>query len=141
MPVIVDSYEPDGDGGYYIEWSDPSQPVTAHIHATPELMDEFGVHHRVNRGAPTARLAKAQDGMRDKNLSDRATVERFRSAYEELIDDIKDLKERGLKHNTPHTEHVHIRQGMKPDRAHLKDSRPDGYKQFIEGRRAGESSW
>ena len=133
MPVIIDSYEPDGDGGYYIQWSDPSQPVTAFIHATAELMGEFGKHHRVKRGAPTKRLAEAQDGMRDKKLSDAATVERWRKAYEELIDDIKDLKQRGLKHQTPHSEHTHIRQGM-TDRQWRKDQRPDGFKQFMEAR-------
>ena len=131
MPVLIDSWQPDGDGGYFIQWTDLSQPLTAFIHATPELMDEFVTHHRKGRAAPTGRLSAARDGMRDSNLSDVATVQRFREAYEELVDDLTDLKARGLRHNTPYSEHQHIRQGMKPETVHLKDPQPDGFRQFI----------
>lgn len=132
MPIVIDSWEADGEGGYYIQWTDPSQDVTAYIHATPELMDEFIVHHRKHRKAPQDKLEFARNGMRDTNVSDNATVQRFKRAYAELVDDITDLRSRGLRHDTPHSEHVHIRQGMKPDRANLNDKASEEFKQFIE---------
>ncbi len=132
MPIVIDSYEADGEGGFYIKWTDPSQPVTAFIHATPELLDEFSVHHRVKRGAPIDKINKARDAMRDPSVSDAATVQRFRRAYEELVDDIKDLKKRNLKHNTPHAEHLAVKGRAKVKKEWMRDRTPEEFTQFRE---------
>ena len=132
MSLIIDSWESDGEGGFYIQWTDSSQPVTAYIHATPDLMDEFVIPFRRNRAAPTAKLDDARDGMRDSNLSDAATVQLFRRAYEELLDDIIDLRERELKSNTPHAVLEDARSGRSVPVEWKRDKTPAGFKAFIE---------
>jgi len=136
MPVTVDSYEPDGSGGYHIQWSDSDQGITAFIHATPELLEELCFHHRHPRGAPTGKADDCYNAMRDPDNTDHdAIVEMWRACYEELIDDIKDLKASGLKHNTPHEVLLKARKsGSKVDKEWLKDQTSDGYKQFMEQR-------
>ena len=102
MPIVIEEYESDGDGGFYIRWRDPAQDnLVANIHATPELMDEFIANFRTKRQASGKKLRDARDGLKDKQLSDAATVQRFRLAYSEMIEDIIDLDKRGLKHDTP----------------------------------------
>jgi len=133
MPLVIKSWESDGDGGFYIQWHDTQQDVTAYIHATPELMDEFIVHHRKHRGAPVDRLNAARDGMRS-NMADAAKVQLFRLAYEELVDDIVDLKARGLRHNTPHSEHLRVKGGGAPDPVWLEDQKPSEFIDFIHSR-------
>ena len=132
--ITIDAWEPDGEGGYFVRFTDPTQPITAYIHATPELLDELGLHHRRHRGAPEANLAKAQDGMRDDALPDAATVALFRVAYSELLDDIIDLRERGLRADTPHGVHQEARRTGVTPVEWRRDKRPDKFKEFI-GRR------
>jgi len=132
MPIVVNAWEPDESSGYYVKWSDPDQDITAFIHVTPELVKELCQHHRKHRKAPTNKLDACCDAMLDTTNQNHADIiELWRDGYEELVNDIKDLKERGLKHNTPHSEHIHIRQGMRPDACYLKDQRPDKFKKFI----------
>ena len=130
MPIVIDEYEADGEGGFHIKWTDPSQPVTAYIHATAKLMDEFILHFRTQRGAPASKLENARDGFLDEKLPDAARVQRFRLAYSELVEDIIDLRESNLKANTPHSVHEHVRGGGKPDKKWLlKDD--TGFDDFI----------
>ncbi len=130
--ITIDDWEADGAGGYYIRFTDPSQPITAYIHATPGLLDELGLHHRRHRGAPEANLAAAQDGMRDDALPDAATVALFRVAYSEVLADIIDLRTRGLRPDTPHGVHVEARRTGETPLEWRVDRRPDKYLEFIE---------
>jgi len=130
MPIVIDDYESDGEGGFYIKWTDPSQAVTAHIHATAKLLGEFIEHFRTHRGAPAAKLEHAIEGFLDESLPDAARVQRFRLAYSELLEDIIDLRESNLKASTPYAVHQHVRGGGKPDKKWLlKDN--DEFLQFV----------
>ena len=130
MPIVIDEYESDGEGGFYIKWTDPSQPVTAHIHATPQLLAEFIANFRTHRGAPAAKLEHAIEGFLDESLPDAARVQRFRLAYSELVEDIIDLRERNLKADTPHDVHMAVRGGGKPDREWLLKG-ASGFDDFV----------
>ena len=116
MPIVIEAYENDLEGGFFIRWRDPAQDnLVAYIHATPQLMDEFIENFRTHRGAPSAKLENARDGFLNENLPDAARVQRFRLAYSELLEDIIDLRDRNLKHDTPHDVHMDVRGGGKPD--------------------------
>lgn len=113
MPIVVDAYESDGSGGFFVQWSDPSQPVTAFFHLTDQACAELVKAHKLKRQAPTDKFAQAVDDLNNDGVSDAATIESWRVAYEELVDDIKDLRRRGLKHNTPHDQLERARKGKR----------------------------
>ena len=108
MPIVVENWEPDKAGGYFIKWSDPSQPVTAFHHATSELIEDLAREHREVRGAPTVKLRSAFIGMENPRIADAAAVELWRRAYEELVDDIKDLRAKRLRHDTPYDVQIQV---------------------------------
>ena len=134
MPIVIEDYQADGDGGFYIRWRDPSQDnLVANIHATPELMDEFIRNFRSNREAPSKKLENARDGFLDASLPDAARVQRFRLAYSEMIEDIIDLDRRGLKHNTPQEIVDEIKAGdLHHENKWLKKPK-SGFDEFIAG--------
>ena len=104
--ITVDSYEPDGAGGLFVRWSDLSQSVAGYMHATPALMLELAAHHRRKRDAPCDLLETAAESL--QNDPSGVAVEAWRAAYQELIDDIRWLKDRGLRHDTPHAAMVEL---------------------------------
>lgn len=134
MPIVVDAYEPDGDGGFFIQWTDPDQPVTAYFHLTEQACADLVRHHRLKRNAPIDRMVKAVDDLNNDGVSDAATIEAWRAAYEEIVDDIKELHARGLRHNTPHDQLEKARKGERVDERWQKKPGRDRFGKFMEKR-------
>jgi hypothetical protein len=102
--ITVTAYEP-GDGGLYVRYRDGS--ADRYMHATPALMYDLAAQHRRRRDAPCGLLEAAADAL--QNDPPDVAVEAWRAAYQELVDDIRFLKDRGLRHDTPHTTVVDLR--------------------------------
>jgi hypothetical protein len=102
--IEVTGWEPIGDG-LYIEYTDG--PATRYMHATPALMLDLANQHRRRREAPCGLLEAAAEALQTGEPE--VAVEAWRKAYQELVDDIRFLKDRGLRHDTPHTTVTHLR--------------------------------
>jgi hypothetical protein len=101
--IELTGYEPIGDG-LYIEYADG--PATRYMHATPALMLDLAAQHRRRRDAPCGLLERAAEALQTGEPE--VAVEAWRAAYQELVDDIRWLKDHGLRHDTPHTEMVRL---------------------------------
>ena len=101
--ITVTAYEP-GDGGVYIRYRDGA--AERYIHATPALMDDLANQHRRRREAPCGLLDAAAEALQTGEPD--VAVEAWRAAYQELIDDIRWLKDRGMRHDTPHAAMVEL---------------------------------
>ncbi len=122
MPIVVDAYETDGGGGYFVQFTDPDQPVTGYIHVTPELLEDLAVQHRIGRGASCDRIDACCVSLRDPVDTDHVRiVEEWRAAYEELVDDIKELRQYGLRADTPHRVLQTVRGGFPVPDEWLRD--------------------
>ena len=130
--ITVLRSEPDGDGGYYIQFTDTGQGITAYIHATAVQVDELETHHRRKRGAPVANLHAARDAMRNPTVSDVDTIEAWRVAYEELVDDIVHLRVSGLRHDTPHEVQENVRATGNIPSNWRRNPAADGFTRFRE---------
>jgi hypothetical protein len=102
--ITVTTYEP-GEGGLFIRYRDGS--ADRFMHATPSLMLDLANHHRRKRDAPCGLLEAAAEAL--QNDPPDVAVEAWRKAYQELVDDIRFLKDRGLRHDTPHATVTHLR--------------------------------
>ena len=113
MSIVVDAYETDGGNGYFVQFTDPDQPMTGYIHVTPELLEDFAIQFRIGRGASCDRIEACCASLRDPvDIDHDRNVEEWRAAYEELVDDIKELRQYGLRADTPHRVLQTIRSGF-----------------------------
>ena len=95
--ITVTAYEA-GDGGLFIRYRDGT--AERYTHATPALMLDLANQHRRKRDAPCGLLERAAESLANDDPD--VAVEAWRAAYQELVDDIRWLKDRGMRHDTPH---------------------------------------
>lgn len=135
-PVTVQRIQSDGDGGWYVEWYDPSnldaQPVTGFFHLTEESVAELIVHQRRPNKAPQDKLEAVL-----ARLAERApqalVAQAFRDAYEEVLQDRIDRHKLGLKAVTRdgHEDLEAVRKGAPVRPWNATDPRPQSFREFI----------
>ena len=128
----VTSYEP-GGGGLHIEYTDG--PAVRYVTATPRLMLDLAAQHRRHRNAPCDLLESAAAALADPGVSDADTAELWRVAYQDLVDDIREIKARGLRHDTPHGE-LQRRRDRESAGARAAPVVPSGLEGFIARQRS-----
>ncbi len=104
-PLIVNRIEPDGEGGFFIEWHDPSnldgKPLTAFFHLTKQSLEELRTHERRPNRAPEDRLDAVVKGLRDG--APMAQIgQLWRQAYNDILADRIDRHSFGMKAVTSH---------------------------------------
>ena len=135
-PLIVNRIESDGDGGFFIEWHDPSnldgEPLTGFFHLTEQSMSDLIVHqHRPNR-VPADKLEAVID-----KLAEGAPMaligQLWRAAYDEVFTNRFDRHNFGMKAVTSngHADLVAVRGGAKVSPENRVDARPQGFQDFI----------
>lgn len=128
----LDATEPDGRGGWYVQWTDPAnldgQPLTAFIHVTPDTIAELIAARRLV-GAPCEWLEAAHAHA----CEDRATAEQsleapegpsttmleWMTGYEEHLADLKDRWHYRIRGEAPHSALEAARAGLTPAAEHL----------------------
>lgn len=135
-PITVTRIEPDGDGGWFIEWHDAAnldgQPLTGFFHLTVQAVEDLVLHQRRPNRAPRDKLDKVTNNLTRGHTA--ATVAaNFRDAYEEIIQDRIDRHNLGLKAVTRdgHEDLEAVRQGAPVRPWNAQDPRPQGFKDFI----------
>jgi hypothetical protein len=136
-PLVVNRIESDGDGGFFIEWRDPSnldgQPLTGFFHVTEQSVTELLVHQRRPNRAPEDKLIDVLTGLRDG--APMAQVgQMWRLAYDEILTDRIDRHNFGMKAVTKggHADLVAVRGGAKVSPENRVDARPQGFQDFID---------
>ena len=136
-PLVVNRIESDGEGGYFIEWHDPSnldgEPLTAFFHLTEESVQELIVHQRQPNRAPQDKLeavtAKLADGAPMALIG-----QLWRAAYDEVLIDRIDRHNFGMKAVTSngHVDLEAVRGGAQVLPENAVDPRPQGFRDFID---------
>lgn len=136
-PLVVKRIESDNNGGYYIEWHDPSnldgQPVTAFFHLTESSLADLIVHQRRPNQAPQGKLEAVID-----KLAEGAPMaligQLWRAAYDEVLTDRIDRHNFGMKAVTSngHADLEAVRGGAKVLPENAVNSQPTGFQEFID---------
>ena len=136
-PLIVNRIEADSDGGYFIEWHDPSNldgdPLTGFFHLTEQSVAELMVHQRHPNQAPEDKLNDVLSGLRDG--APMAQVgQMWRLAYDEILSDRIDRHNFGMKAVTSHghADLVAVRGGAPVLPENRVDRVPPGFQGFID---------
>ncbi len=136
-PLVVNRIEDDGDGGYFIEWRDPSnmedQVVVGYFHLTEQSMLDLIVGMRRPNKAPEDKqlevIAKMQEGAPKALIG-----QLWRDAYDEILSDRIDRHKLGMKAVTSHgyadLEAVRGGAPVLPENAVAR--RPSGFQDFID---------
>ncbi len=137
-PLVIQRIESDDNGGFFIEWHDPSnldgQPLTGFFHLTESSIAELIVHQRRPNRAPQDKLEAVID-----KLADGAPMaligQLWRAAYDEVLSDRIDRHNFGMKAVTTngHADLVAVRAGAKVRPENAVNLRPQGLQDFMEG--------
>ena len=136
-PLVVNRIESDSDGGFFIEWRDPSnldgEPLTGFFHLTEQSVTELVVHQRRPNQAPEDRLADVLTGLRDGAPMAQVS-QMWRLAYDEILSDRIDRHNFGMKAVTSHghADLVAVRGGAPVLPENAVDARPQGFRDFME---------
>lgn len=136
-PLVVNRIESDGNGGYFIEWHDPSNldggPFTGFFHLTEISLSELIVHQRRPNQAPQDKLEAVID-----KLAEGAPMaligQLWRAAYDEVLTDRIDRHNFGMKAVTSngHADLVAVRGGAKVLPENAVNTQPTGFQEFID---------
>ncbi len=136
-PLVVNRIESDGDGGFFIEWHDPSnldgQPLTGFFHLTETSVAELIVHQRRPNRAPQDKL-EAVIGKMAEGAPMAQIGQLWRAAYDEVLTDRIDRHNFGMKAVTSHghADLEAVRGGAKVLPENAVDERPQGFQDFID---------
>lgn len=135
-PLVIQRIESDGDGGFFIEWHDPSnldgQPVTAFFHLTETSTLDLIRHQRRPNRAPQDKLeaviVKLAEGAPMALIG-----QLWRDAYDEVLTDRIDRHNFGMKAVTKggHADLEAVRGGAPVLPENAVDARPQGFQDFI----------
>lgn len=136
-PLVVNRIESDGDGGYFIEWRDPSnldsKPLTAFFHLTEASVLELILHQRQPNRAPQDKLEAVIE-----KLTDGAPMaligQLWRAAYDEILTDRIDRHNFGMKAVTSHghADLEAVRGGARVLPENAVNTQPTGFQEFID---------
>jgi len=136
-PLVVNRIESDGDGGFFIEWHDPSnldgQPLTGFFHLTETSVAELLIHQRRPNQAPQDKLEAVIDKMVEG--APMALIgQLWRAAYDEVLTDRIDRHNFGMKAVTinGHADLEAVRGGAQVLPENAVDARPQGFLDFID---------
>ncbi len=135
-PLVVNRIESDSNGGFFIEWHDPSNldgdPLTGFFHLTEQSVAELVVHQRRPNKAPQDKLEDVIVGLRD-GLPMAQIGQLWRLAYDEVLTDRIDRHNFGMKAVTSngHADLVAVRGGAPVLPENAVDRAPPGLQDFI----------
>ena len=144
MPHIeVTAYEPDGQGGWFVEWHDPEnldgQPLTAYIHLTPGKLDELmEAREAVGGDCDGYRRAKdccSEGPERDGELP--PAVRLWLGNYDRHVGDCIDRVKLGVRDDAPQEALEDARAGRQVDPAHLRGDGQEPFRAFQRLRQEG----
>ena len=135
-PITIEDYEPDGNGGWFVEWHDAvnadGQPLTAHIHITPKLAAEFALLRAV-ANAPNdiaqQSLERAIENLeRDRGTTPTIppnvtpfTIRDFMEFYEQHVEDCCDRIKLNVAGHAPYEVLESARRGRPVDERYIRD--------------------
>lgn len=136
-PLTVEQIEEDGDGGYFIEWHDPSnmedQEVTGFFHLTEaSIVDLIRGQRRPNR-APQDKLEAVIEKLAE-GAPQALIGQLWRAAYDEVLTDRIDRYKFGMRAVTSngHADLVAVRGGAAVLPENAVSRRPSGFEDFID---------
>jgi len=148
MPgITIDAVEPDGNGGWYIQWTDPcnldGKPLTAYYHLTETNLHEL-MRARQAVEAPTAKMQECSgllgcaegEALTEDGLP--AAVAAWQAAYDEHLQDCIDRATLGLPETATHAELEQARSAALSAAENLSEPEvaPGSFKEFIRRRMA-----
>ena len=137
-PLIINRIETDSNGGYFIEWHDPSNidgdPLTGYFHLTEQAMEDLIRGMRRPNNAPEDKQRDVIIGLRE-GAPIAQIGQMWRLAYDEILSDRIDRHNFGMKAVTSngHTDLVAVRGGAPVLPENATDRQPQGFTDFIEG--------
>lgn len=136
-PLVVNRIESDGEGGYFIEWRDPSNldgdPLTGFFHLTETSVADLIQHQRRPNRAPQDKLETVIT-----RLTEGAPMaligQLWRAAYDEVLTDRIDRHNFGMKAVTSngHADLEAVRGGARVLPENAVKTQPAGFQEFID---------
>lgn len=136
-PLVVNRIESDGEGGFFIEWHDPSnldgQPLTGFFHLTETSLAELIIHQRRPNRAPQDKL-KAVITKLTEGAPMALIGQLWRAAYDEVLIDRIDRHNFGMKAVTSHghADLEAVRGGARVLPENAVNTPPTGFQEFVD---------